>query len=115
MEQGPGREREEVDLPRGDVLTHLARGDGETSRREVIVQLAVDQMHLTEVRPRCLLRQAPTMFHRRAAVRIAFDAEPGEQPDEVPRLLAEGVVSTRMHCGDVGTHPFHPAAWPRAG
>ena len=46
------RELEHGEAARGDVLAHLPRTDVEPREPELVVQLAVDQVHLAEVRLR---------------------------------------------------------------
>src|SRR4051812_42841426 len=49
VESGSGREAEQVDATRGHVLTHRARAHDELACRQLVVELAVDQVHLPAV------------------------------------------------------------------
>ena len=56
VEQGAGRQREEVDSAGGHVLAEVTRGDVVPVPGEVVEELRVEQVHLPEVR---LVRVAP--------------------------------------------------------
>ena len=58
VEPRPAPEREQVDAACGDVLAHRAGTDGEAGDRELVVQLAVDQVHLPQVRLRRVARHS---------------------------------------------------------
>ena len=47
-----------------------------SERAQLLVQLGVDQMHMTQVRLRRVARNARAMLHGRAAMRIAVDTLP---------------------------------------
>jgi hypothetical protein len=51
----------------------------------------MDQMHLPQVRDARVLRLARQVLHRHAKMRIALDAQPGDQPNPVAARLAETV------------------------
>lgn len=46
------------------------------------------------------------MLHRRAAVRVAFDAESLEEGDRLTSRLAEGVRGVRMNSDNPRSHAF---------
>ena len=48
---------------------------------QLVVQLGVDQVHLAQVGLGRIARDARAVLHRHAHVRVAFDAEPGQQRD----------------------------------
>ncbi|MFN8536830.1 MAG: hypothetical protein U0232_05070 [Thermomicrobiales bacterium] len=50
MEFCAGRQAEQIDAARGDVLAHLAGGQVEPARAQLVVQLGVDEVDLAQVR-----------------------------------------------------------------
>ena len=69
-----------------------ARRESKPRLPRVVQELGVDEVHLAQVRLRWVARHARAVLHRRARVRVAFDAEPGHQLDAFDRELAEHVL-----------------------
>jgi len=68
------------------------------------VQLGVQQVHLTQIRLRWILRHSRAMFYRHAGMRIAFDTESCEQANAQGVFLAEGMGAAEINGGDGGGH-----------
>jgi len=81
MEPRARRQREQVHAARRDVLAHLPWRDGEARGPQLVVQLGVDQVDLPEVRPARVACHPRAMLHGRARMRVALDAEPGDETD----------------------------------
>lgn len=88
-QQGSHRQLEEGHTARGDVLTHLTSADNKTGRGQFLMQLLVNEVHLTKVRLRGIARNPRAMFDCRACMTIALDAETGDQANPVTRCFAE--------------------------
>ena len=70
----------------------------EACRCELVEQLGLQQMNLHAVlRERIAALQVQVLYGF-AAVRIALDAAPGQQPDRRLRLLAEAVPGIAADC-----------------
>ena len=52
---------------------------------QLVVQLGVDQVHLAQVGLGRVARHPRAMLDRHAQMRVALDAQPGQQPDAVLR------------------------------
>lgn len=77
-ENGIDRQSEELDPPRGDVLTHRTRFDRHTVGRQLVVQLSVDQVDLSKVGLSRISKDPRAVLHRLSEVRIPLDAETGQ-------------------------------------
>jgi hypothetical protein len=73
------RQREQIQTTGGDVLAHLARSDLKASSVKLIVQFAVNQMHLSQVRLGRIGGNPRAMLDRHARVRVTFNAQTGKQ------------------------------------
>ena len=91
MKPCSGRQGEEIDASGGDVLAHRARLNLEARVAQFIEQFSVQQMHLPQVRCRRVTRDARAVFHRRARMRVALDAKPGDEANNELVRLAEAV------------------------
>jgi hypothetical protein len=91
QQAGAGGEGEEVEAACRDVLAHVAGLHIEAGRVELIVQLSVDQVDLAQVGLGRVAGGAGAVLHGLAGVRVAFDAEAGDQADRESRRLAEAV------------------------
>jgi hypothetical protein len=69
---------EEIEAAGRDVLAHLSGGDAETGGAELVVQFGVKQVDLTQVGLLRIAGHPRAVLDRRAGVRIALDAEPGQ-------------------------------------
>jgi hypothetical protein len=64
----------------------------------------MDQVHLTQIGLGRIPHDARAVLHRLAPMRIALDAEPGEQPDEFSHGLAHRVLRAACDRNDLGCH-----------
>ena len=101
VEQGAGRQAEEVDAAGGHVLAEVTGGDPVPVSGDVVEQLSLEQVHLSEVRLVGIASHARPVLHQRTGMGIALDAEPLEQRDRRHLLLAEPVPRVAVH-GDDG-------------
>jgi hypothetical protein len=97
VEARAGRQREQLDAARGDVLPQHARPDREAGGRELVVELRMDQVDLPQVRLRGVSRHPGAVSDRLAEMRVALDAEPREQSDRVRAGLRERVRLAPAH------------------
>jgi hypothetical protein len=118
----PGR----VETAGRDVLTHLANSDIEATSPQFVVQLGVDQVHLAEVGLSGVRGDAGSMLHRRSAMGVAVDAEPGDEHDLVRCRLGEAVAfiptdrhdhgaGRGRHAGSLSARPAEVPSPRRAG
>ncbi len=97
------RQGEQLEPTGGHVLAHLPGLDRKAALPELVVQLLVDEVDLTEVGP----------WH--SAVHIVLHADAGEQPDRVLVQLAHVVLGPAAHGGhDHGTSHLSSEASGRA-
>src|SRR5205085_5175473 len=68
-------------------------------------------MHLPQIRGTGIFRDARAMLDRDARVRVALDAQPGQQPDEGLGKLRKTVQVAGMHRADM-RHAI--GAWAQA-
>ena len=83
---------------------HLAGHYGKARLPQFVVQFAVDQVHLTQIRLRRIARHPRTVFYRRAEMRVALDPEPLDQPDAVLVGFDQCVAWTAAHRRDHSAH-----------
>ncbi len=88
---GARRQPQQVDPARGDVLAHLAVGDPEAGRPQLVLQLTVDEMDLTQVRPAAMAPKSGSVLHRRPHVHVSIDPKARQQPDLPADLLGHRV------------------------
>jgi hypothetical protein len=89
---GTRRQREQLDAARRDVLPHAAGGDVEALRAQLVVQLAVDEVHLAEVGLARVAGHPGAMLDGPAQVGVALDPQSGQQTDTPRGALAERVL-----------------------
>jgi len=94
---GPGRQPEQVDAARGDVLPHLAGRQRESGRTELVVELGVDQVDLAEIRRLGILPQPRAVLDGRTEMSIALDTQAAQQRDPIPRPLLDRVALAQAH------------------
>ena len=87
-----------------DVLAKLSRLDHEATLSELVEQLDVDEVHLSEVRLSGIARDAREMLNRLARVCIAFDAQPGAEHDAGLRHLVKAVLTAQRYGFDNTIH-----------
>jgi hypothetical protein len=92
---GAAGKAEQVDPSRGHVLPHLARCEGE--RRQLVVELRVDEMDLAEVGLPRVGADTGAVLHGGARVGVAFDPEPVDEPDRIPVELGDVVLRPTAH------------------
>ena len=90
-EAGLDGEAEEVDAEGGEVLAQFAGVEREAGFRERGQELHVQEVDLGEIGLTGILAARVAVLHGAAAVRVAHDAETGEELDPRLRDLAEGV------------------------
>src|SRR5262245_53808258 len=76
------------------------------------MELAVDQMNLTEVRDRRIARHTGAMLHGRAGMGITLDTETHDQPDADLARLRHRVGRAAAHRDDHAFHHARPSALP---
>jgi len=76
-----GGQAEQVDAARSDILAEVAWYHRVAGRSKLLVQLGVNEVHLTKVRLGGIARHARAVLHGDTLMRIAIDAEAGEQAD----------------------------------
>ncbi len=97
VQSGTGRQPEEIDATRGDVLAHLPCRHDETRGTQLVVQLSVEQVHLPQVGLARIPRHARAMLDRMPHVRVALDTQPGQKPNAFPIRLAHRVCRAAAH------------------
>lgn len=90
-ELGSGREAEQVDAMGGYVLAHHSRPESETATTELVVELGVEEMDLTQVRLGRVLTNPRPMLDRPAKMSIALDTETREKTDLGDHRLHQSV------------------------
>ena len=103
-ESGPGRQAEEIDATRRDVLAHLTRDDVETASLQFVEQLGMDQMDLPQVGLTWVAGNARAMFDRFALVSIVGNAETGDQDDRFLDRLRHRMFCTPTDRGNETVH-----------
>ena len=99
-------QREQIDAVRRDVLAEVPWSHEMTTLLQRLEELAVDQMHLPEIRLGRIGGHPRSVLDRRSTVRIAVDTQTLEERDRSPCLLAERVRSTGMDRDDPSEHVF---------
>ncbi|KPV48361.1 hypothetical protein SE17_38480 [Kouleothrix aurantiaca] len=89
MEARAVRQPQQVDPAGRNIFAHIASPHAKPGRAQLVVQLAVDQMHLPQVRLRGVGGDARAVLHGDAQVRIARHAQPFQQFDARLAGLAE--------------------------
>jgi hypothetical protein len=97
---GAGGQCRQVDAARGQVLAQVAGEHPEAFRLEFVEQLAMDQVHLAQVGASGVAALVVAVLHRCAAMRVAFHAQAGQQPDAELRGLAEPVHRAQVRADD---------------
>src|SRR4029079_13986617 len=110
-----GRQRQQVDAARGDVLAELAGRHAEACGAQLLEQFGVDEMNLTQVRAGRVARNPRAMLDGDAGVRVAFDAESGGEADAQARWLAEVVAAIARNSDDSRAHGRPRTAASSAG
>lgn len=96
------REAEQVEARGGDVLAHLTGGKVEPLVAEGIVELAVDEVHLTQVRLGGVLLHPRAVLDRGTGVGVAGNADPRNERDR------QG-IGLRHRMRKAGAHRSHQA------
>jgi hypothetical protein len=73
-----GQGEQEIDAPRGDVLSHLPGTHGKPSPAELVVQLGRDQVQLPQIGLTRVVGDARAVLHRHAHVRVVLHPQPRE-------------------------------------
>ena len=82
--------------PRVVTFSPIGAGrDVEPVGAQLVVQLGVDEVDLAQVRLRRVARDARAVLDGLAGVRVAGDAEPGDERDRVHDRLADAVLRRR--------------------
>jgi hypothetical protein len=87
LEFGAGRQSEEIDTACSDVLADIAWMNHKSLSAELFKELFVNEVYLSEVGLRWILRYTRAVFDSYSAMSISFDAEPCEQLDAWRDLL----------------------------
>ncbi len=87
-----GRQRVEIEIPGQHVLAETAREDVEALGRELVEELAGDQVDLPQVRLGGIPGDAGAMLHRLARVDVALEAETADHAHTLRRGLRERVA-----------------------
>ena len=89
----PGRQAEQVDSARRDVLPHVPGGDPVPQKIQLVVQLGMDQVDLAQVRGRWVTGYPRPVLDRAPGVHVSLDADAGDESDPVADRLAERVLA----------------------
>lgn len=104
MQSRARRQTKQIDSMRRNVFAEFAWRDDESIGTQRIEQLGLNQVHLTKIG--CTRRSSfvVAMLHRRAAMRIAFDAQALEQMNARLGPFAEvvSVIQMNRHHSGVG-------------
>jgi hypothetical protein len=100
MEARTREQGKQVDAARCDVFAHLTWREVKAGRAQLVVQLGMDQVHLSQVGLRRVARHARAVLHSSAGVRVALDAEAFEQPNAYLVRLREAVRRAAAHGQD---------------
>jgi hypothetical protein len=101
-----GREAEQVDVTGRDVLADVTGAYVEARGDELVMELALDQVHLPEVGLCRVDRHPRAMLDRRAAVGVTLHAEAGDEQHLVDGRLREVVSVAPVQMGDAPEHPL---------
>jgi hypothetical protein len=103
-ERGAHGQGQQVRAARGDVLAEVAWVDHETIVKQLVEELALDQVDLAEVGLRGVGCDARTMPHGGAEVSIALHPHPSDELERWLRRLREVVARTAVEMGDLARH-----------
>ncbi len=109
-QRGPNRQPKQIETGGGDVLTQITGRHIVPLRCDVFEELLMDEVHLAQIglcgvdgHPRAVLHLGP-------GVRIACDADAGNQLDRVGRILRERVMVALVQGGDGSSHDVRSIA-----
>src|ERR1035438_1205380 len=100
MQPRAGRQGQEIDARRGDVLPEIASLDHEALCPQFVEEFGVDQMHLAQIGLCRIFADARTMLDRLAHMRVAGDAEALQEAYAETRRLAEMVAGANTDGND---------------
>src|ERR1700676_1888483 len=95
-----GRQRQQIDAGRGDVLAELAGRNREALGAQLVEQFGMNQMYLAQIGQRRVLAHARAMLDGLAHVGIAGDTQSPEQTNAKARRLAEVVAGVTTDRND---------------
>src|SRR5215472_19190044 len=104
MEPGAGRQSEQINAAHRDILAHLPGRDAEAGFAQFVMQFGMNEVDLAQIRLARIAFDARAVLHARAGMRVAFDAEPREQPDTLFVRLAHCVPGAAAHSDDHSLH-----------
>ena len=106
---------EHVEAGGGDVLAERARRHPEALARQHVQHLAVEQVHLAQVRLVRVALDAAAVAHGGAGVCVALDADPRDELERRAGLLRERVLGGTVQGADSAAHSPSVAKCLRAG
>jgi hypothetical protein len=104
LKLGVGGQSQQVNASGGDVFAHVARSHHMASCTQLVKQLALQQVHLTQVGLARIARHARAVLNRLAAVCVTLNAQAGEQRDALERILGKFVDRTEVDGENVWAH-----------
>src|SRR6185295_19524301 len=99
MQPRAGRERQKIDPARRHIVADLARLHDEAARAQFVIQLGMEEMHLSEIGPRRVFLDAYDVLHGDAEMGVVLDAKAADKLDRRLIWLAE-IVRARAAHGD---------------
>lgn len=91
------RQPEQVDPARRDVLAKGTRRHGEPLRTQLVVEFAVDEMHLPQVGLGGITRDPRTVLNRSPQVRVTLNTQTDQKSDALNVALGERVIRRATH------------------
>src|SRR5437868_8331188 len=109
MQPRAGRQRQQINPRRGDVLAEFAWLYRKTRGAELAEQFGMNQMHLTQIGLHRMLADARAVLDALAHMGIAGDTQPRQQANAQARRLAEVMAGAKADRDNAAHVQFHSA------
>src|SRR4051794_4521684 len=109
MQPRPGRQTEQIDTSCSDVLPHLPGPNRKADGPQFVVQLGVDQVDLPQVRQVRVPARPRAVLDFLAHVRVALDAQSGQESDAALIRFAQRVPLAATYGGHDCGHQLEPS------